>query len=255
VYQPDIYDAFTPGTFAGDLDFYRTTARTRGGPVLELGAGTGRITIPIARDGIAVCALDASAGMLDRLRHKLGAEPPAVRDRVTIVHGDMRTFAIDARFPLIVAPFRTFLHNLTADDRHACLARVRAHLAPGGRFVFNVFNPSLTFMAQHAGALEGVWRWGGTFTQPDGGRIVRSEANRYDTVRQVVHSLHRYDVYGPDGVLTRTALHPLELAYVYQSELRQQLTSAGFNAIDIAGGFDGRPFQRDTDELVIEARL
>jgi SAM-dependent methyltransferase len=254
VYQPDIYDLILPGTFAGDVDFYRKQARLSGGPVLELGAGTGRITIPMARDGIEVHALDLDAAMLGRLRAKLGAEPPDVRERVTIVAGDMRTFAVDTRFAQVFAPFRAFLHNVTADDRRACLARVKEHLEPRGRFVFNVFHPSLTFMAQHAGSLEGIWRWGGTFARPDGGFVVRSEANRYDTVRQVVHSHHRYEEYGPEGVLTRTSLHRLELAYVYPADLLHLLQHAGFHDVDIAGGFDGRPFTRDTDELVVIAR-
>jgi SAM-dependent methyltransferase len=255
MYQSDIYDIVTPGTFFGDLEFYRTKARTLGGPVLELGAGTGRITIPIAREGVEVYALDADRGMLDRLQRKLDDDAAAVRERVTIVQADMRSFAIAARFPLVIAPFRAFLHNLTEDDRLACLACVREHLMPNGRFVFNVFHPSLTFMANHAGPLEGTWRWGGTFARPDGGCVVRSEANRYDTVRQVVHSLHRYEEYGSDGVQTRTTLHRLELAYLYPADLVQLLTRAGFASIAVAGGFDGRPFQRDTDELVIEARL
>ena len=254
VYQPDIYDAIWAGAFGGDIDFYRKQAQLLGGPVLELGAGTGRIAIPMARDGIEVYALDVDTAMLDRLRGKLAAEPPEARARVTIVQADMRTFAIDTRFPQIFAPFRAFLHNVTPEDRLACLARVRQHLAPGGRFIFNVFHPSLTFMAHHAGALEGVWRWGATYARPDGGCIVRSEANRYDTVRQVVHSHHRYEEYAPDGVLTRTTLMRLELAYLYQADLMHMLEHAGFKSIDMAGGFDGRPFQHDADELVIEAR-
>ena len=254
MYQPEIYDVTWPGSFAGDIDFYRAKARTSGGPVLELGAGTGRIAIPIARDGIDVYALDLETPMLDRLRLKLEAETPEVRGRVTIVHADMRTFAIDRQFPVVFAPFRAFLHNVTVDDRLACLARVREHLAPGGRFVFNVFHPSLALMAHNVGPLESTWRVRGMFASPDGGCVVRSEASRYDTVRQIVYSLHRFEEYTPDGVLTRTALQRMELGYLYPSDITHLLTQAGFDAIDIAGGFDGRPLQRDTDELVIEAR-
>ena len=165
----------------------------------------------------------------------------------------MRTFTLAARFALIIAPFRAFLHNLTANDQLACLERVREHLRPGGCFAFNVFHPSLEYMARHTGALAGVWRWAGTFPRADGGYIVRSESNRYDTVRQLVNSLHRYEEYGPDGTLTRTSLHRLQLVYLYPPDLRRLLTDAGFQSVRIAGGFHGRPFENDTDELVIEA--
>jgi hypothetical protein len=132
---------------------------------------------------------------------------------------------------------------------------VREHLRPGGTFAFNVFHPSLEFMARHTGALEGVWRWAGTSPRADGGCVVRSEANRYDTVRQLVESQHRYEEYGPDGTLTRTSLHPLRLAYLYPPDIRRLLGQAGFQSVQIAGGFDGRPFENDTDELVIEASV
>jgi hypothetical protein len=82
---------------------------------------------------------------------------------------------------------------------------------------------------------------------------MRSEANRYDTVRRRVHSQHRYEEYGPDGALTRTFLHRLELSYLYPSYIRRLLGETGFQSVQIWGGFDGRPFERDTDELVVEA--
>jgi SAM-dependent methyltransferase len=255
LYRPDLYEIVTPPSFRGDAEWYRAKARECGGPVLELGAGTGRITLQIAQDGVAVHALEVDAAMLDALRKKLAAEPSRVRDRVVVIAGDMRAFRSAERFSLVIAPFRAFLHNLTEEDQLACLNRVREHLAPGGRFAFNVFHPSLEYMAHHAGAMAGVWRWAGTFTRPGGGCVVRSEANRYDTTTQLVHSHHRYDEYAPDGTLTGSFLQRLQLAYLYPPDLRRLLNQAGFRSIQIYGGFDGRPFENDTDELVIEASV
>ena len=255
MYKPEIYDIVTPASFVGDAEWYRGKARQCGGPVLELGAGTGRITLGIAQDGVAVHALDASPAMLDMLRQKLASQPPEVRERVVAVLGDMRTFTLAERFALIIAPFRAFLHNLTEHDQLACLHRVREHLRPGGGFAFNVFHPSLEYMAHHTGAFAGVWRRGGTFPRADGGCIVRSESNRYDTVRQLVDSHHRYEEYGPDGALTGTWLHRIQLAYLYPPDLRRILNEAGFQSVQILGGFDGRQFEKDTDELVVEARV
>jgi SAM-dependent methyltransferase len=252
-YDAAIYDATIPGSFQGDVDWYRQKARECGGPVLELGAGTGRITLMLAQDGVAVHALDCDAGMLTALRRKAAAEPNEVRARIEIVDADMRTFELGERFALVIAPFRALLHNLTEEDHLACFRRVRSHLRPHGRFAFNVFHPSLEFMSQHAGSLAGVWRWASTTERPDGVSIVRSDANRYDTVNRRIHSLLRYEEYGSDGALTRTFLHRLELSYLYPSDIQRLLQDAGFRSIDIRGGFNDRPFAHDTDELVVEA--
>ena len=252
-YRPDLYDAVTPPSFLGDVEWYCRKATESGGRVLELGAGTGRVSLAIAQAGVSIHALDRSDAMLHALETKLAAQPPEVRSRVSLVAADMRTFAVPERFALIIAPFRAFLHNVTEEDRVTCLQRVRQHLRLGGRFAFNVFHPSLEYMAQHVGPLAGVWRWAGTYPLPGSGFVVRSEANRYDTIRQVVHSQHRYEEYSADGALVQTTLHQLELAYLYPADIRRSLTEAGFRDIIICGGFDGRELARDTDELVVEA--
>jgi len=252
-YQPDLYDLVTPASFAGDVEWYVSKAKTANGPVLELGAGTGRVTMALAREGVPVHALDAHAGMLRVLRRKLSELPADVQRRVTIVEANMQTFDLPERFGLVIAPFRAILHNLTDEDLVACFRRVRAHLGEGGQFAFNVFHPSLEVMARHVGPLEGVWRWLATFDRPDGGWVVRSEANRFDTVRRRIHSLHRFEEFSQDGVLHRTTVHRLELTYLYPPDLRRLLEQAGFQSVKISGGFGGSPFERDTDELAVEA--
>jgi SAM-dependent methyltransferase len=254
-YEGDLYDIVTPSSFRGDVEWYRRQARECGSPVLELGAGTGRITLALARDGIAVHALDIEPDMLRRLRRKLDDESPEVRARVTIVEDDMGSFELAERFALVIAPFRALLHNLTDADHLACFRRVREHLRPGGRLAFNVFHPSLEFMAQHTGSLAGVWRLTGTFDRRDGSSVTRSEANRYDTIQRRIHGVHRYDEYGANGELKRTSLLRLELSYLYPSDIRRLLDEAGFRSIQISGGFDGRPLANDTDELVVVAGI
>jgi SAM-dependent methyltransferase len=252
-YRPELYDAVIPQTFLGDVDWYRQKAVESGGPVLELGAGTGRVTLAIADAGIAIHALDASQAMLDALAAKLSRRPDRVRTLVTLVSADMRSFELAQRFALVICPFRAFLHNITDEDRLACLNRIHHHLRPGGRFAFNVFHPSLEYMAQHAGPLAGVWRWVGNYPLPSGGFVMRTEASRYDTVQQRVHSQIRYDEYSEDGSLGKTSLHRLELAYLYPADVRRLLTQAGFGSVIISAGFNGGELSRDTDEMVIEA--
>ena len=87
MYHAELYDLVTPASFLGDAEWYRTKARECGGPVLELGAGTGRIALRIARDGVPLHALDADPAMLDKLRQKLATQPQEVRERVTVTVG------------------------------------------------------------------------------------------------------------------------------------------------------------------------
>jgi ubiquinone/menaquinone biosynthesis C-methylase UbiE len=243
-----------PGSVCGDIAWYCRKAVESGGPVLELGAGTGRITVPVAEAGVRVSALDLDSGMLARLRQKVEALAGDVQARIGIFQGDMRSFTFDEKFAVVMIPFRAFLHNLTWDDQLACLRRAHVHLLPGGQLAFNVFHPSLEYMAQYAGAQAGVSRWRGTRDLTDGRYVVQSEATRYDTVRQQLHSMLKSEEYGPEGNLLSTSNLRLHLAYLYPGDIARLLEHAGFELTRISGDFTGRPFERDGDELVVEAR-
>jgi SAM-dependent methyltransferase len=238
----------------GDVEWYRQKALDSGGPVLELGAGTGRVTIPIAEAGVRVSALDLDAGMLDRLRQRLAQLPADVQSRVAVHHGDMRTFALDERFALVIIPFRAFLHNVTRADQLAALRSAHAHLNPSGQLAFNVFHPSLEYMAAHAGQNAGVWRWVKTHRRSDGEFVVYSDATRYDTVRQRLESMIRIEEFAADGELLRTNMMHLELAYLYPADIYSLLAESGFELVRVSGDFAGRNFEHDRDELVVEAR-
>lgn len=242
------------GTFRGDVEWYRRKAVESGGPVLELGAGTGRIAIPIAEAGIAITALELDGGMLERLREKAAALPADASGRITLHQGDMRAFSLNDQYALAVIPFRAFLHNLTREDQLATLRCAHAHLRPGGELAFNVFHPSLEYMAANAGAYTGVWRWRATRTLTDGEFVVYSDTNKYDTVEQRVESLLRTEEFGADGFLRRTNMMRIDLAYLYPSDIAGLLEASGFELVRMSGDFAGRPFERDGDELVVEAR-
>src|SRR6266508_3521831 len=132
-----LYDSVRLYAARQDVAFYVEEAARTGGPVLELGCGTGRILLPLARAGHTVHGLDSSRHMLARCREKVAAEPAPVRGRITLHEGDVRAFDLGqgAVFPLVIAPFRVFQHMITIDDQLACLAAVARHLAPGGRFI------------------------------------------------------------------------------------------------------------------------
>jgi SAM-dependent methyltransferase len=242
------------GSPRGDVEWYRRKAVESGGPVLELGAGTGRVTIPIAEAGVRVMALDLDAGMLDRLQKKTAMLPAEAQRRVTMHWADMRSFALDEQYALVIIPFRAFLHNVTREDQLATLRSVHAHLRPGGELALNVFHPSLEYMAANSGAFAGVWRWRETVNLADGRFVVYSDTTRYNTVKQRLESMIRTEEFGADGSLLLTNMMHLELAYLYPSDIASLLVDSGFELLRISGDFHGRPFERDGDELVVEAR-
>ena len=236
------------------MEWYREKAVASGGPVLELGAGTGRITIPIAEAGIRVTALDLEPEMLDTLRRKAAALPADVAGRISVHQADMRSFALEESYRLVIIPFRAFLHNITRQDQLAVLRCAHMHLDTGGELALNVFHPSLEFMAANAGAYAGVWRWRETRKTAEGSFIVYSECSRYNTVHQRVESMLRTEEFGADGSLMRTNMMHLELGYLYPRDITSLLEESGFEPPRISGDFFGRAFERDGDELVVEAR-
>src|ERR1051325_7194132 len=111
--------SLTGSAVEGDREFYRRMARRTGGPILELGAGTGRIALPLAADGHAVTALDLSPHMLAIARAKAALVLPDRRPR--FVRGTMERFAFPRRFRLVIIPFRAFQHLLTPEAQRRCL--------------------------------------------------------------------------------------------------------------------------------------
>ncbi|HEY0479629.1 MAG TPA: class I SAM-dependent methyltransferase [Kofleriaceae bacterium] len=174
-----------------DVSFYRELARRRGADrILELGAGSGRVTVPLARDGRHVVAIDRSPAMLARLEDRIGRLPTAAAARITPVAGDLRSFSVRGRFPLAIAAFNVLEHLYTRGEMTACLQRVAAHLEPGGAFAFDVQLPDLAWLARDSSR-----RWAKTrFTDPTTGRSMYYSTNHdYDPVSQIALIRLYYD--------------------------------------------------------------
>ena len=145
------YDSAPVYAVRPDVAFYVEEANRigDGSVVLELGSGTGRLTLPLARAGHPVIGLDQSSAMLARARTKLAEEPDDVRRRVTLVEGDVRSaeFTPPAVPDLVIAPFRVLQHLTSIDDQLRLFALARRVVRPGGRFVLDVFNPAYPMMS------------------------------------------------------------------------------------------------------------
>lgn len=138
---PWLYDLMVPPSRCEA--FYRNLAREHGGPILELGCGTGRLSIPLASDGHEVVGLDASRWMLGTAAIKAGSATPHLH----FVHGDMRLFGFPQKFSLIIATCNTLGHLTNDVDLSVVLNRVVDHLQPAGIFAFDIVNPDLRELA------------------------------------------------------------------------------------------------------------
>jgi SAM-dependent methyltransferase len=240
------YDAAYAGLRdpSGDARFYLELAREARGPVLELGCGTGRILVPIAREGIPCTGLDPSQAMLTALRHK---EPPRT---LRLVRGDMREFDLgEDRFSLVFAAFRVFQHLDTVEAQLACLACVRRHLAPGGTFAFDVFAPKLERLAE----VEEPEREDARF-EHEGEEVIRSTSVVRDLARQVMRVRMRYER-RLDGKVVGEDRVEFTMRWFFRYELEHLLARAGFNDLTVYGAFDRRPFDYTSGETICVARL
>lgn len=232
-----------------DQRFYVALARERGAAaVLELGVGTGRVAIALAREGRQVVGVDRMPPMLERLRARLARERREVRERVSLRLGDLRSVRLARRFPLVVAPFNVLMHLYTRRDVEQALATVRAHLAPRGRFAFDVLMPDPRALARDP---DRFYR-GRPVTDPTTKRrYAYSEAFEYDAVAQtqMVTSAFR-DL--EDA--RETFVRPLAHRQFFPAELEALLHYNGFTIEARWGDFDRTPLDAWSESQVIVAR-
>src|SRR5438477_2788809 len=131
-----------------DVRFYGTLADERGGPILDLGCGTGRLMLPLLRAGHVVVGLDRAPAMLARAAARLRRLAPAVRRRALLVRGDLRRLPVARRFQFAIAAFHTIQHLATDRELTGFFAGVAGALAPGGWFAFDTFAPNARFLSR-----------------------------------------------------------------------------------------------------------
>ncbi|RYE92435.1 MAG: class I SAM-dependent methyltransferase [Myxococcales bacterium] len=243
--------AYYDKTYARRLDdvrFYEALAATTEGPILEYGVGNGRIALPMARAGADVTGVDWSAPMLADLRAKLAAEPREVQRRLRLVEGDMREVKLRRRFPLVLCTFNTFLHLYTRQDVEAFLGRVRAHLAPGGRFVFDVAVPQPGDLDRDPNRAYQAPR----LRHPTTGQLVRyAERFDYDAARQILFVTVEFTPL--DGGEPWSV--PLAHRQFFPQELEALLHHAGFEVDRVAADFGPGPLDRFSDVAVWTTHL
>jgi len=231
-----------------DVQFYRELAKRRlpdGGRILELGAGSGRATIALARAGYEVVALDTSKPMLAKLRARVAALPTPVAKRITVLHGDLRDFEVGERFPLAIAVFNVLEHLYTRVEVDACLRCVERHLAGGGAFAFDVQMPDLAWLLR-----DPVKRWAKTrFTDPTTKRAMYYSTNHdWDPVGQIALIRLYYEPVDGKGPAKIVKLSQRKF---FPAELEALVAHAGLRMIERYGDFGWRALDGNAENQVL----
>lgn len=236
----EMYDHIGPYRTRPDLDFYLDMANKSEGPVLELGCGTGRVLLPLARQGIEIVGLDASQHMLAVCQEKLANEPGEVQDRVQLFQGDMRHFNLDETFSLVTAPFRAFQHLLDVEDQINCLTSIQQHLSPGGTFILDIFNPSLKRLTEDN--LGEEFSEDPPFQMPDGRQVIRRhKITARDLYKQIIYVELVYYVTHPGG-REEQLVHAFPMRYLFRYEAEHLLGRCGFKVQALYADYDRTPF-------------
>ena len=240
--KPEVYDLYY-SWLTDDIPFYVARAQQARGAVLEAGCGTGRVLLPTLAAGVDIDGIDIHPGMIEVLKRK--AADQRLKAHVSVA--DMRDFTMPRRYALITIPFRAFQHLLTTEDQIAALRCLREHLESGGALVFNVFYPSLDHLVRPDGeqVLERE------FAHPSTGLpVAMYTTRRTDRVNQVLEVDREVVESDARGYAAATHRDHFRMRWTWKPEMELVLGAAGFPRWSVQGGFDGRPLEKDTDEMV-----
>ncbi len=238
------YYDLTHANLTEDIPFVLELAAAAGGPVLELGCGSGRLLRPLAQAGHDVTGIDNSAAMLARAR-------AALPDSVSLIHADMARLALpgEPHFALVIIPYNTFLH-LDGEQAAATLRGVRRVLGANGRLFIDLINPAAIANTpnDHVLTLEN------SFTDPATGHtVLQMAANYLDEAEQTLHITWIYDASPPAGGSIHRTIAQGVYHYLYPHQLELLLQDAGFRLLSLTGDYDQSPYTEDSPRLLMVA--
>jgi SAM-dependent methyltransferase len=231
-----------------DVRFYTNLAIESGGPVLELGVGTGRVALAIAKAGIDVVGVEPMAPMLAQARDRLGRLTRDARDRIELREGNLQRLRLRRKFPLVIAPFNVWMHLYAREEIERGFATAHHHLEPGGRFAFDVLLPDPVSLARDPSKR---YRGGEVPHPRDGIRYRYSEYFSYDPVAQIETIMMDFE--HPDDK-EQSFCTPLTQRQFFPQELEALLHYNGFKVESHTGDFDGKPITAATESQVVVAR-
>ena len=231
-----------------DRPFYLDLAKEIGGPVLEIGCGTGRVLLPIARTGIEIHGLDNAPAMLQILRDHITQEPAEVQRKIVIHEGDMRHFRGQQKYPLVIIPFRPMQHMYTVDDQAAALKTAAFHLEQDGTLAFDVFLPNFQLIESGIGEEKLELEWPVT-SHPS--RMIRRYFRKesLDKINQTFSATFIFRTYQGE-VLVSEETEPLKMSYYTYPQLKALFQLTGLQTVEEYGSFSKAPLDNNAKEMI-----
>lgn len=238
----DIYDFYVNTDY--DYHFWLNEC-SQFSNILELTAGTGRLTIPLAKAGIKVTALDISSSLLSKLKIKANKEGLDIE----IINDDIRTFELNKLFPLIIIPFQS-IHELTEPEGHSmCFKQVRKHLSPNGKFIITThnFHKNDEMQIQSSNGTE--------FTHPiTNNKILFSYTRQIDSTGSIGTSIQSYEEYDGDNNLLNKTIFENKYYIFRELEIENLVLTTGFEIVNIWGDYDKSPFNESSKFKIFELK-
>ncbi len=235
------------GEFDEDIPLYLNFAQRTGAPVLELGCGTGRVLLPLARAGYPVVGVDISGAMLARARAK--SLTAGLADKITLIQTDVSQLSLGRTFPLIIYAVNSFMHHATQAEQREVLNRIREHLQPGGLVILDLFNPDVHLLSEHTGRVEMV-RW---WEDEAGATVIKFQAVRAFPARQVLDVTYIYERIVDNRHVERVVT-PFQLRYLWPEEIPLLLEVVGLELEALYGSYELDPVEDDAPRLIVVAR-
>lgn len=242
------YDAENTDKF-DDITLYLELAQQYDGPIIDIGCGTGRVMIPLAREGYTVHGIDTEMAMLERARRVMDTDQQLASNMI-LHHGDVLTYDMDTKFGLTLVPYNGLMHFFPQEKQITALQKLRQWTADDGLLVLDLPNAGEVFATQETDAIM----YERSFLEPSTGHMVMQQSHSYlDRVDQMLRVTWIYDEITGDGTLKRTVA-PLLLYYYFFSEIKLLLAQAGFEVESVYGDVEYGPYEDGCERMLVFAR-
>ena len=238
----EFYDLFADSS---DLSLYERYADLCGSPILDLAAGTGRVTFALAGAGYEVVALEQSQSMLSAAKRRLDHSPQEVADRISLIEGTMIDFSLHREFPLIIIP-TSFAHALTFEDQSSTMKCVHKHLTSDGLFVLDIFPGEMQY--ERASFEDKPVSLG------DGRTVSRSGKIQSDPEKKLMRMDLQYTVRGPDDQIIRQFEVVSGAALIFKQDVDRLVQETGFETVEEFGDFEGNPYTLESGRRILVLR-
>lgn len=236
IYDADIYDGLN--TFLTDLQFYKKwLPKNRDAKILELCCGTGRLTLPIAKDGYDIWGVDYTPSMLRQAKVK--ASEAGLK--INFIEADIRTLNLHEKFDLIFLPFNSIHHLYENADLFQALERVKNHLKEGGLFLLDCFNPNIQYIVEGEKEQKDI----AEYTTSDGREVLIKQTMRYESATQINRIEWHYFINGEFH-----SIQHLDMRLFFPQELDSYLERAGFRVIHKFGDFEEEAFNDNSEKQI-----